>query len=218
MTVRERMGTFRPDHQLLSVHSAHRPWGRGGDFTSGFLVSPPSQARGSSPPLGTPLPGSRPGQLVMPARRAMPLSPPSLHPSLPPPSRTRSLPQTGKKLHFDERQTESIQGTASRPRIKGEVCAISTDSPSAPPRSGGLTWRLTLCHQIAEPSGDRPPAWVTGGQPHWSPGFTPAPPPPAPAPMTWQLLGEWQWLGGAEGTNRAFSKKLVLGWRGVGTV
>lgn len=133
----------------------------------------------------------------MPAHRAMPLSPPGIHPSLPPPSRTSSLFQPGRELHFDERQTESIQGTASRAWCKGEVCAISSDSPSAPPRSGGLTWWLTLCHEGAEPSGDWPPAWVTGGQPHRSPGFTPAPPPPTPALMTCQLqAGHWQLLEG----------------------
>ena len=196
--VREQVGTFRPVHRFLSsIPSAHRPSGCGGDFTSGIPLWPPSQARGSSPPLGTLLPGSRPGQLVMPARRAMPLSPPRIHPSLPPPSRTSSLFQPGRQLHFDERQTESIQGTASRARFKGEVCAISSDSPSAPPRSGGLTWWLSLCHEGAEPSGNWPPAWVTGGQPHQSPGFTPAPPPPTPALMTCQLqAGHWQLLGG----------------------
>lgn len=168
---------------LLSfIHSAHRPSDRGGPRLwvppLGALTSQGLElTSGKAPRQG---PGQASWSHLHPGRRPIINQLPSIPPA---------VPQTTDFSNLENNCTLTKGNwnlfRVQLPGPKCEVCAISSDSLSAPPQSGGPHPTVNSLPPRSGASKDLRPGWVTGGAaPTGHLGSRPpaVPPPPAHPP------------------------------------
>lgn len=199
------MGAWQASSRALSfIPSAHGPSDHGGGWghvASGSLLWAPSKARGWSSAQTTPTAwGQSQAHGVTPALRAAPLARPGDQPALPHPHEAANFSDLENKGTWMKGGCVYFRWHFQVPSVR---CAISCDSLSAPPQSGGL--HLMLNSLLGRSRALDRQTRVRGGQAHLvTLGHSPR---SAPWPgRGWELSGE----GTRDGA-------WAVVWRGLGT-